>query len=192
MKVIVGLGNPGRQYEQARHNVGWMVLDRLAAQHQTTFDRKYRHIVRVDGVSTDDVQMGNNTVKFFKPTTMMNRSGSALAHLKGVQPEQMLLVCDDVNLPLGRLRLRAQGSAGGHRGLASCLQALGTEQVNRLRIGVGGGHPGADLTGHVLSAFTEEERPALEEIAQRAAQAIETWIEEGIEVAMNRYNPVQD
>ena len=191
MKVIVGLGNPGREYAKTRHNVGWMVIERLARQHQTTIDRRWRRRLRVIAMYGDST-WGSQVVRLLKPSTMMNRSGQALAVRQDlVAPEELLLVCDDVNLSLGRLRLRARGRAGGHHGLQSCFDALGTERVARLRIGVGGGEPGTDLARLVLSPFSRSERLALEDVTSRAAQAVETWVENGIEVAMNRYNSEQ-
>ena len=192
MTVIVGLGNPGRAYVGTRHNVGWMVVERLAARHQAVLNRRVRRRWRVVAVA-GDFKNGERVVRVFKPSTMMNRSGEALAVLRGVvAPEDVLLVCDDVNLPLGRLRLRAQGSSGGHHGLQSCFEGFGTERLARLRIGIGGGDRGADLTRVVLSTFTQEERPLLEEMTGRAVEAVETWIEKGVEVAMNRYNTAQE
>ena len=192
MKIVVGLGNPGRSYARARHNVGWMVVERLAALHRATIHRRVRRHLRLVAMYGDFTN-GEQAVRLFKPYTMMNRSGEALAALpREVVPEDLLLVCDDVNLPLGRLRLRAQGSSGGHHGLQSCFEVLGTERVSRLRIGVGGGDPGADLSRFVLSNFTEEEHLLVEEMTGRAAQAAQTWVDNGVEVAMNRYNTVQD
>ena len=192
MKVIVGLGNPGQAYARTRHNVGWMVIDRLAQPRHVVVSkqlRRFLHVVAVYG----DYHEGTQTVRLVKPQTMMNRSGEAL---KTLQPDMavsdLLLVCDDVNLPLGRLRFRAQGSAGGHRGLASSLQALQTEQVARLRVGIGGGRAGEDLIRVVLATFTSEEQSVVEPMIQRAVEACEMWVKEGIEAAMNRYNTAQE
>lgn len=188
MKVIVGLGNPGRAYVETRHNVGWMVVEQLATRHQTAIDRRVRRwwqVVAVDGEFTSGDQM----VRLVKPMTMMNRSGEALGALQGeLAPGDVLIVCDDVNLPFGRLRLRAHGGSGGHHGLQSCLEGLGTEQVARLRIGIGGGEAGRDLTRVVLSTFTKSERPVLEDLTRRAAETCDTWVENGVEVAMNACN----
>jgi len=165
MKLIVGLGNPGPHYEQTRHNVGAMVVRRLARR-----------------------RLGPD-VRLLVPDAMMNVSGEALA--RAALPERMedlLLVCDDVNLPLGTLRVRPEGSDGGHHGLASCLQQLGTEAVPRLRVGVGSASLPKDLTEFVLSPFDPPERPVVEETLARAAEACELWAARGIEAAMNRVN----
>ena len=165
MKLIVGLGNPGPHYEQTRHNVGAMVVRRLARR-----------------------RLGPD-VRLLVPDAMMNVSGEALA--RAALPERMedlLLVCDDVNLPLGTLRVRPEGSDGGHHGLASCLQQLGTEAVPRLRVGVGSASLPKDLTEFVLSPFDPPERPVVEETLARAAEACELWAAGGIEAAMNRVN----
>ena len=192
MKMIVGLGNPGRQYVGTRHNVGWVVVERLAALHQATISRRVRRRWKVVA-SWGEFHRGAQTVRLIKPLTMMNRSGEALAALKDqMAPAELLLVSDDVNLPLGRLRLRADGSAGGHRGLQSCFDVLGTDRVARLRLGIGGGVAGTDLAPVVLSAFTEVEQPIVEDMTGRAVEACDTWITDSIEVAMHRYNTAQD
>ena len=190
--MAVGLGNPGRTYRWTRHNVGWMVIDTLARRYVVRLTRPLRRHSRLVARFAE-VARGTQRVRLVKPLTMMNRSGEALALWRdGATAGDWLLVCDDVNLPLGRLRLRAQGSAGGHHGLQSCVEALGTERVARLRIGIGGGRPGADLTRWVLSPFDPAERPQVTHVVQRAVQAVETWIEQGIEVAMQRTNTGQD
>jgi PTH1 family peptidyl-tRNA hydrolase len=188
MKVIVGLGNPGSTYATTRHNIGWMCLGRLAQTQQTTITSRMRHLLKVVAVY-GDYRDGTSTVRLVQPQTMMNHSGDALKMLRrDAYLNDLLIVCDDVNLPLGCVRLRAQGSDGGHLGLASCLEALGTEQVARMRLGVGGGRPGEDLTAFVLSPFTSAERPVVDTMIQRAVEACQMWVRAGIEEAMNRYN----
>jgi len=188
MKWIIGLGNPGPQYEGTRHNVGVDVVRRLApsatAGWRLSENREFRFTW---------LNAARDTV-LVQPVTMpMNDSGRCLrglaAQWKTPPPrEHLLIVCDDVNLPLGRLRLRPSGSAGGHHGLQSCADALGTDDVARLRVGVGGGEPGRDLAAFVLAPFTDEERPVVNEMIERAAEACRVWTEAGVERAMNMYN----
>lgn len=137
-----------------------------------------------------DYEGGAQTIRLLMPLTMMNESGEALKAV-GVSPSELLVVCDDVNLPLGTIRLRPQGGAGGHHGLQSCLEVLETEDVARLRIGVGVAPLPSDLREFVLSPFGSAERPVMKESIERAAAACEAWSTEGIEVAMNRYNTVE-
>ena len=138
-----------------------------------------------------DYEAGERTMRLLMPLTMMNASGDAFRALKVDTTDDVLIVCDDVNLPLGTLRLRPGGGAGGHRGLESCLEALGTEQVPRLRLGVGAAAMPSDLRDYVLSPFTGAERPQAAAMAASAADACEVWVKEGIDVAMNRYNRAQ-
>jgi PTH1 family peptidyl-tRNA hydrolase len=190
VKAIVGLGNPGRTYHQTRHNVGFMIIDLLAQRHnvrltQPLVSPRDRRPACVFG----EYDEGGQAVRLLMPLTMMNESGEALRAI-AFAPADLLLVCDDVNLPLGTLRLRPEGSAGGHHGMQSCLEALGTEQVARLRLGVGVEPLPRELHGFVLSPFLPVERPQTTRMVAQAADACETWIKEGIEVAMNQYNRV--
>jgi len=185
VKLIVGLGNSGARYEETRHNVGFKVLDRLAKRHASEVEWGVKNSL---SLSAD---WKSQDTRFLWPQTMMNRSGEALQDVLqdwDVKPSDMLIVCDDVNLPLGTLRLRASGGPGGHHGLESCLAQLGTEDVPRLRIGVGRASMPRDLDGFVLSPFDREERPQVDEALARAVEACEVWIEEGIHAAMNRTN----
>lgn len=188
MNVIVGLGNPGRTYHHTRHNVGFMVIELLATRHAVSVTERVIHPAnhRPAGVY-GQYQDGDRTVRLLMPLTMMNEAGDALK-ATGMPPEDLLLVCDDVNLPLGTIRLRPQGSAGGHHGLESCLAVLGTDDVARLRVGVGAPDMPRDLEGFVLSRFRNAELPLIRQAAAQAAEACETWVREGIEAAMNRYN----
>jgi len=138
-----------------------------------------------------EYQDGTQTVRLLMPLTMMNEAGEVLKAMS-VNLADLLLVCDDVNLPLGALRLRPQGSAGGHHGLESCLSVLGTEQVARLRIGVGAAQLPRDLREYVLSPVSESERPIFQQALEQAADACQTWVTEGLDMAMNRYNSAQD
>lgn len=182
MKHLIGLGNPGREYEHTRHNVGFLVLDRLGAKLGAGW--------KMDGVfNARRAVVGQ--VQLLQPQTMMNSSGASLAPWRhGQAPLQdMLIICDDVNIPLGTLRVRPSGGPGGHNGLASCLQALGTDEVPRLRIGVGRPGMPKELTGFVLGEFDRTERPQLDEALARAVEACEVWIDKGIHAAMNTTNP---
>ena len=180
-RLIVGLGNPGGEYAETRHNVGFMVLDRLAARERATFkaEKKWQAVVAPTSYGW-----------LCKPQTYMNLSGesvSALRHFYKIEPSQVLVVLDDLALPLGRLRLREKGSAGGQNGLKSVIQHLGTNEVPRLRIGIGSAQ-GDTATGHVLGRFSPAERPVLETALDDAAEAIEFAQSHGFPAAMNRYN----
>jgi len=190
VKIIVGLGNPGQTYRDTRHNAGCMVIQALADRRGIKI---LQHLVSpADGrpaAVAGDYPLGGGTVRLMMPLTMMNESGEALQGV-AASPD-LLIVCDDVNLPLGILRLRPEGSAGGHHGLQSCLDALGTERVPRLRIGVGGAPLPPDLHEFVLSRFERDEHPILAQALAQAADACECWAQEGIDAAMNRYNKPQ-
>ena len=192
MKVIAGLGNPGHTYHHTRHNVGFRVIQTLAQRHDVRIDQRTLNPIdqRPAGVH-GDYHEGSDTVRLLMPLTMMNESGDAFT-AEAVSSRELLIVCDDVNLPLGTLRLRPDGSAGGHHGLHSCLRALGTEQVARLRIGVGVKELPRDLERFVLSPFQPAERPLIERTIVQAAEACEVWVREGLEVTMNRYNRAQE
>jgi PTH1 family peptidyl-tRNA hydrolase len=180
-RLLVGLGNPGREYSATRHNIGFMVLDRLAALSGAAFraDRKWQAEVAADG-----------DVWLCKPQTYMNLSGesvSALARFHKIDPARVLVVLDDMALPLGKLRLRERGSAGGHNGLQSILDHLGTREVPRLRVGIGAAEPGA-ATGHVLGRFAVDERPLVAQSIDRAVEAIRFAQSNDLPAAMNRFN----
>jgi len=186
--VVVGLGNPGPEYAATRHNVGFEVVDRLAAQLAAVpFDstRSYTAVTaRVPGTE------GRGLV-LLKPLTYMNRSGDALIEYDarhGLTPERVLVVVDDVYLPLGQVRLRADGSDGGHNGLAAVAAALGTTAYARLRIGVGRGDRETALRDHVLAEFSADEAPVYDTAVVTACEAALTWAAEGAIPAMNRFN----
>lgn len=183
MKLIVGLGNPGPRYRGTRHNVGFEVLGRLEARLGVTCDReKYRGL-------TAETQRGGVKVALLKPMTFMNLSGESVAMAarnRVTSPEDLLVIYDEADLPLGRIRLRKDGSAGGHNGMKSIIERLGTQGFPRLRVGVGK-DVGA-LADHVLSRFHPDERPAVDEAVERAAEAALTWLDEGIDSAMNTFN----
>ena len=179
-RLIVGLGNPGREYERTRHNVGFMVLDKLAARSRASW--------RVEKEWKAEVA-GCDGVVCCKPTSYMNLSGkpvSAVAHFYKVTPAQTLIVYDDLALPLGKLRFRPEGSAGGHNGMQSVIDQLGTREVPRLRIGIGAS--GGGMISHVLGRFTAEELPELEDALDRAVAAIEIAQNRGLQAAMNHFN----
>lgn len=189
MTIVVGLGNPGRRYQGTRHNIGFAVADEVARRRQAVFESG-----RGDAL-TARCGRGPGSVLVVKPLTMMNLSGEAVAAVAGfykVDPAAILAVADDVNLPLGRLRLRARGTAGGHNGFRSIVASLGTEEFPRLRVGVGRGDPRRDLADHVLARFDDDERSEVERAMARAADAVETFLAEGIEAAMSRYNRAED
>ena len=192
MKVIVGLGNPGHNYHETRHNAGFLVIQQLAERRgaQILTRRVNAQDGRPAGVSGEYAYEGQ-TVQLLMPLTMMNESGDALRGLEA-DVKDVLIVCDDVNLPLGTLRLRVEGGPGGHHGLQSCLEALGTEQVARLRLGVGTAELPSELHDFVLSPFDPAERPVMKSMIAQAADACEVWVKEGVEMAMNRYNRVPD
>lgn len=188
VNTIIGLGNPGQTYHDTRHNVGFMVIEVLAKRlgvriDQQVVDPSTGRPAGVYGERRDGAQ----AMRLLMPLTMMNESGDALRALP-IPAGELLVVCDDVNLPLGTLRLRSQGGAGGHHGLQSCLDTLGTEQLARLRIGVGVEPLPRDLTDFVLSPFRSDERPLIKTALEQAADACELWNREGIDVAMHHYN----
>jgi PTH1 family peptidyl-tRNA hydrolase len=188
VKLIVGLGNPGREYRETRHNVGFMVVDEIAKRHGLTLAMAPSQVP--DAFIAK--RFGADPLLVAKPLTFMNRSGDAVAALTryyGIEAGDLLVVVDEVALPFGRLRARARGSAGGHNGLKSCIERLGTMEFPRLRLGVGRGDARRDLADHVLSKFEADEQPALGEFIARAADAAEMFAAEGIAKVMNTYNP---
>ena len=181
--LIVGLGNPGRQYEDTRHNVGFMVVDRLAAAAGVMFQSVPRwqgHLAKLPDTGT----------VLLKPQTFMNLSGRAVQQLLAYYkwpPAQMLVIYDDAALPLETLRFREKGSAGGHNGIKSIIEHLGTDAFPRLKIGIGASDPG-NLTGHVLGKFSPAERPLVENTLATALEAVQLACSHGIAAAANRYH----
>jgi PTH1 family peptidyl-tRNA hydrolase len=189
VKLIVGLGNPGRNYAGTRHNVGFDVVDLLAGRVKAVWEAAPRGIEAL--AARDRVA----DTLLAKPLTFMNLTGPAvvsLAQFYKIELPDLLVVVDDVNLELGRLRARAAGSAGGHNGLKSIIGALGSDAFARIRIGVGGGEPRRDLSGHVLGRFAPEERTIIAEAVGRTADAAELFVAEGIAPVMNRFNRKED
>lgn len=186
IRLVVGLGNPGLKYRHTPHNLGYQVVDFLSSRHQGVFRRNRRFRAAVATVTIADC-----TVALMRPTTYMNLSGEAVApfaRYRAIEASEILVVCDDVNLPTGRLRLRSRGSAGGHKGLASIIEALGSSGFARLRIGIDPDEPTGDLTNYVLTPWWGERRKAMEDICTRAAEAVERAIEAGLSRAMSEFN----
>jgi len=189
VKLVVGLGNPGPQYRDTRHNVGFVVADELARRwHVDGWREQQKALVA-------KVRVGAEAVLLAKPMTFMNLSGESVAGLSNfykVEPADVLVVVDEVALPLGRLRARREGSAGGHNGLKSIIQYLGTPAFPRLRIGVGRGDTRRELVDHVLGRFAPDERDEVEAAVLRAAEAAETFVSDGIERVMSVFNAASD
>jgi PTH1 family peptidyl-tRNA hydrolase len=187
LKLIVGLGNPGREYRDTRHNVGFLVADEIARRHQLTWAMAPSQVPDAFVAK----RFGATPVLLAKPLTFMNRSGDVVASLAryfDVAFTDLLVVVDDVDLPFGRLRARARGSAGTHNGLRSVVDRLGTVEFPRLRLGVGRGDARRDLADHVLSTFEPAERAELESFIARAADAAEMFAADDILKVMNAYN----
>jgi len=181
--TIVGLGNPGGRYEATRHNLGFRVVEELMRRHGSG----------PEGRECNARVSRAGDLELVRPQTYMNRSGHSarcLVERRGIEPRDFLVVYDDIHLPLGRLRLRRSGSPGGHRGMESVLESLGTDRIPRLRMGVKGeGAPeGEALVDYVLAEFLEGEYDAVEAMIRRAADACEAWAAKGIEMAMQSYN----
>ena len=186
LKVIVGLGNPGPEYVRTPHNVGFEALDLLARR----WTCELRPRARFDA-HFGKVEVAGEDRWLVRPDTYMNDSGRAVAGLVGyygLPPEGVLVILDDADLEPGSLRIRPFGSSGGHRGLASVIAALGTDQFPRLRIGIGRGSTSARLVTHVLAKISPEDEPPIREAIDRAAQAVEVMLQRGVEAAMNRFN----
>lgn len=189
MKLVVGLGNPGSQYSGTRHNIGFDVIVELARRWQSAKPQlKFQAEIQEAATSSGKVLL-------VAPMTFMNRSGESIqqiARFYKVAPEDVAVVCDDMNLPLGRLRWRANGSSGGQKGLADILLRLGTDKVPRLRLGVGRPPGQMDAAAWVLARFRSEERPEAELMTKLAADAVECWVSEGIVGTMNKFNRAAD
>jgi PTH1 family peptidyl-tRNA hydrolase len=189
MKIVVGLGNPGKQYEHTRHNVGWMVLDRLAERAGWTGHAKAR-----DAAATVHGRYNGLDLMLVKPTTYMNLSGVAVRKVLARQRaplDDLLIVYDDFDLPLGKLRLRGEGSAGTHNGMRSVIGELGNQKFARLRVGIGEPlrhNPDRAAIDHVLSRFSAAEKRVLDVVLDAAADAIEDWARDGAYKAANKWN----
>ncbi|MEP6757304.1 MAG: aminoacyl-tRNA hydrolase [Chthonomonadales bacterium] len=182
--IVVGLGNPGAEYKNTRHNVGFEVIDLLSQRHNIPIKKRSMRSVIGDGT------IESRKVFLVKPMTYMNLSGEAagaVSRMYHVVPKKVIVVVDDIALPLGRLRLRPKGSAGGHNGLTSMEKGLKTQEYPRIRIGVGGANPGR-MVDHVLGKFRADEKQEIEDAISIAADAVERIIRDGIDIAMNAYN----
>lgn len=184
--LIVGLGNPGEQYENTRHNVGFLVADELGERGSFPIQRlKFKAL-------TNTAVIGGQGALVMKPTTYMNLSGEAVgeaARFYKIPPGRVLVISDDVDLPLGKLRIRTGGSAGGHNGLKSVIQHLGADQFPRLKVGVGGKpHPDYDMADWVLGKLQGEDKRVMDGAVKRAADAVECFLKDGPQKAMNRFN----
>jgi peptidyl-tRNA hydrolase, PTH1 family len=180
--LIAGLGNPGPEYAQTRHNLGFAVVDLVAAQFGAAWQKSSKWDAATAKVSG---------VLLLKPLSYMNHSGYplfAIARFYKIQPQEMLVVSDDLDLPLGRLRIRLSGGPGGHNGLESIIAQFGTEEIPRLRIGIGAPPPQGAID-YVLTPFLEEEKPIVRSAVDRAAEAVKCAIDNGIVAAMNKFNP---
>lgn len=180
--IAAGLGNPGQRYAGTRHNLGFMVVDRLAARLQARWRIASGPYLEADG----------GALKLIKPTTYMNSSGVAVAQVvRQLQLDlsALLVLLDDVHLSLGTLRLKRRGSDGGHRGLASVIEQLDSREIPRLRLGIGTPPEGEDRIGYVLSRFTDDEMPVVDEMVEIGADAVTSFVETGIERTMNAVNP---
>lgn len=185
-KLVLGLGNPGPEYDATRHNVGWWVLDRFASDHGfAAFERRGKRL-------ETESRVGGRDIRLVKPRTYVNRSGLALTTLwrtEGFEvARDLLVVTDDTNLDVGRVRFRPRGGTGGHNGLRSVTAVLGSGSYARLRIGVGVPPAGADLSDWVLSPLPEEDEDVVVGLLPELSRAVAVWADEGVEVAMNRFN----
>lgn len=185
MKLIVGLGNIGREYENTKHNIGFMVADELAKRWSVRFDKTERHAMFAEYRAPEKVYL-------LKPTTYMNLSGVAVgewANFYHMEIEDIAIISDDMDIPVGTIRIRKKGSAGGHNGLKSIGQHLGTMDFPRFKIGIG--HPAHEnkaVISHVLNGFQGSDKETVAQAVQAMADAIECWLQEGIDVTMNRFN----
>ena len=185
MKIIVGLGNPGKKYLKTRHNWGFMVIDRLAQQLEMEYtQKKFQSLFCKKYVDQEEVIL-------LKPQTFMNLSGVAVKEAVDMYKcslQDLMVICDDLDMPLGKIRIRRSGGCGGHRGLESIADSLGSTDFSRLRIGIGRPPADGDPSDYVLSPFSKEEEHMKEEAIENAYQALKTWIFEGIEACMNKFN----
>jgi peptidyl-tRNA hydrolase, PTH1 family len=186
-ELIVGLGNPEPKYDNTRHNIGFAVVDELAKVWQMPLKENKRF----QGLFSEGVSQGGQKVRLLKPLTYMNRSGQAVRAVTDwykVEPRSVLVVYDDMDLPVGRLRMRLTGSAGGHNGMKSIIAHLGSQEFPRLRLGIGKSDGEKGTINHVLGKFAPEEFKVMDEILYLSLKAIELGLKEGIEQSMNRYN----
>jgi peptidyl-tRNA hydrolase, PTH1 family len=185
MKLIVGLGNPGRQYQNTRHNVGFMAIDAIAEEYKISASKEKWNAVYGKG------EIENQEIVLTKPLTYMNLSGESVApmmHWFKIEPTDLIIVYDDIHLPLGQLRIRERGSDGGHNGLTSIITNIGTQEFIRVRMGVDEPPPGYDQADYVLSKFAKAEIKIVEDMVQEAKEAVKTLVVSGTAKAMNLFN----
>jgi len=185
MKLVVGLGNPGRKYAETRHNIGWMVLAELQRKYGRTQPKEKFHGELVEA------DLGDTQLLLLAPHTFMNESGRSVLAARDfykLGDEELLIVCDDFSLPLTKLRIRSAGSSGGQKGLANIAERLGHDQFPRLRLGIGPVPEKWDPAGFVLGKFSQEERAEVDRLVVNAVEAVAVWVDEGIEACMNRFN----
>ena len=185
MKLIVGLGNPGRKYQQTRHNVGFEVVDLLSRRYDLGRAKK-----KFKG-KLNEAAIGGQNVLLLKPETFMNLSGSSVQLVRDffqISNDDLLVVCDDFNLPIGQLRFRRGGSAGGQKGLSDILRLAGANDISRLRIGIGNPPAGWDVADYVLSQFRSDETQLISQAISKAVNGVADWVENDIGYCMNRYN----
>ncbi len=183
MKLIVGLGNPGPKYEGTRHNIGFMVLEALGRRHRVRW--------RADHGLVAKAVIEDTECSLLRPMEFMNHSGAAVAALvqkKALAPQDVLIVCDDLDLPFEKLRLRASGSSGGHNGLKSIITALGSNEFSRLRMGIDSPASSDATVDYVLSKFTPAQSKTLPDFIHHALDCVTSWVTEGAQAAMNRFN----
>jgi len=181
-KVVLGIGNPDDKYAATRHNVGWMVVDALSSKIGKRFQKAGFEFWAAEG------RLAGREVALVKTWTYVNETGRAVPEIRKRWGDEVIVVCDDVALPLGSVRIRARGSSGGHNGLESVLRAWGSPEFPRLRVGVGGGKPDPD---YVLAPFRKQELPVVGEAVREACEAVEVWTWAGLEKAMTKYNRVR-
>ena len=185
MKIVLGLGNPGKKYERTRHNLGFLILDRIAAIHRVAVTRPEFQSL------TGSWKLDGKEAWLVKPQIYMNRSGSAVRELfdgAGAKIEDLVVVYDDLDLPFGRLRIRSRGGSGGHQGIQSILEALGTDNFFRVRVGIGRPPPGVEAVDFVLETFSEAEIALLDGILSHGADAVAALLREGPQKTMERFN----
>lgn len=184
-KIVIGLGNPGEKYARTRHNVGFWCVERLARKFAIVFTDKRRYMIAGEG------KMAGHHVAIAKPNTFVNRSGQAVASLLGLYralPSDLVVLYDDMDLPVGHLRVRSRGSAGGHNGVKSVIEALGTREFIRVRVGIGRPLSGEGQVDHVLGTMSVDDLAKVEEAVDRAARAVVCILTDGVDAAMEQFN----
>lgn len=186
-KVIIGIGNPDKKYAKTKHNIGWMILDELARRFKCDFSRRHNYL-------TARFHIDGNDVLLVKPLTYVNNSGEIIPHMMQEVADfskDVMVICDDIALPTGKIRIRKSGSSGGHNGLESLIAAAGTVNFPRLRAGIGAVPQGVAQSDYVLSNFTKEQEAPIAWAIKVGADAVICWLTEGIEKAMNKFNPMK-